>query len=112
MEFRIEKLKNNEERARQFIFSNGARILQSYDTLVIAEKNGKLYRLWDGYSRTTQKHIAEFVGSFVSKSELKKLETISLARLVGHKMASTLQFGLYLASSCKYSDICCTQNLF
>lgn len=31
--------------------------IYSYSTLVAVVENGKLYRIWNGYSATTMKHI-------------------------------------------------------
>ncbi len=36
--------------------------LQSYQTDVIKRVNGRLIRLWDGWSATTGNHIASFCG--------------------------------------------------
>lgn len=42
---------------------NGDELLQSYSTIVLIKKpDGKLIRTWDGYSATTGRHIASFVG--------------------------------------------------
>ena len=44
-------------------YENGDKILFSYLTPVLKQtKEGKLIRLWDGYSVTTGKHIKAFAG--------------------------------------------------
>lgn len=40
----------------------GSETLQSYQTDVVKRVNGKLIRLWDGWSATTGNHIASFCG--------------------------------------------------
>ena len=51
--------------------------LQSYNTIVAAVKDGKLLKLWDGYSKTTSRHIYTFCHCFgvknVSKKEWEKM---------------------------------------
>jgi len=36
-------------------------VLRSYDTMVCAIYRGKFYKLWDGYSATTMRHINSFL---------------------------------------------------
>lgn len=44
-------------------YENGDKILLSYLTPVLKQtKEGKLIRLWDGYSNTTGRHISSFAG--------------------------------------------------
>lgn len=44
---------------------NGKIFLQSYDTLVCyIDNDGKVKRIWDGYSSTTMKHINDFLRLF------------------------------------------------
>ena len=44
-------------------YENGDRILLSYLTPVLKQtKDGKLIRLWDGYSATTGRHVEAFAG--------------------------------------------------
>ena len=43
---------------------NGTYILKSYDTFVACIHNGTFYRLWDGYSATTMKHINAFIDHY------------------------------------------------
>ena len=44
-------------------YENGDKILFSYLTPVLKQtKEGKLIRLWNGYSTTTGKHIKAFAG--------------------------------------------------
>lgn len=40
--------------------------LFSYKTLVASACNGELKKHWNGYSRTTMKHISEFARQFAS----------------------------------------------
>lgn len=42
----------------------GNYLLKSYDTFVCAIINGKVIKLWDGYSMTTMRHINDFVAQF------------------------------------------------
>lgn len=57
-------LPNSNNRALA-IFNNTAKYLQSYDTLILkVEYIGdkiKITKLWNGYSKTTMKHINEFM---------------------------------------------------
>lgn len=54
------------------IEKNGVKTLISYSTLVAKiDKSGKIYRLWDGWSATTGRHIASFCG--LNKREFEKL---------------------------------------
>lgn len=47
------------------IIKSGNRVfLQSYDTIVAYIYRGKLYRTWDGWSRTTSKHIDAFCSEY------------------------------------------------
>ena len=44
-------------------YQSGDKILYSYLTPVLKQtKEGKLIRLWDGYSATTGRHIESFAG--------------------------------------------------
>lgn len=44
-------------------YENGDKILFSYLTPVLKQtKDGKLIRLWDGYSATTGRHVEAFAG--------------------------------------------------
>lgn len=55
-------------------------ILQSYYTEVAAVRNGEFFKLWNGYSNTTMKHINAFRRYFgmkaLSKREWIELETV------------------------------------
>lgn len=43
-------------------FENGYTFLKSYDTVVACvDTDSNFYRLWDGYSVTTMKHINDFI---------------------------------------------------
>lgn len=52
------------------MLGNRIRVLKSYDTFVACEKEGKLYRMWDGYSNTTWRHITEFYLTYSSGNRL------------------------------------------
>jgi hypothetical protein len=44
-------------------YENGDKVLLSYLTPVLKQtKEGKLIRLWDGYSNTTGRHVESFAG--------------------------------------------------
>lgn len=43
---------------------NGDIELRSYNTIVARIRNGKLERLWSGYSATTMNHINSFIDTF------------------------------------------------
>ena len=44
-------------------YENGDKVLLSYLTPVLKQtKDGKLIRLWDGYSATTGRHVEAFAG--------------------------------------------------
>lgn len=48
------------------ILESGKVILQSYNTFVCRIDNQGIFeQLWDGYSRTTARHIAEFKKQFM-----------------------------------------------
>lgn len=52
-------------------------ILYSYNTPVMARRlDGKLERLWSGWSATTGRHVKAFCG--ISKKEWDKMEITSL----------------------------------
>lgn len=60
--------------------------LQSYETIVAVIIKGKMFRTWQGYSKTTQIHINEFTNQILNKDcfkhdylnlPYKKLEYIS-----------------------------------
>ena len=48
-------------KARVEEYDNGDRDLISYATTVCRIHNGKLQKLWDGYSATTMRHINSFI---------------------------------------------------
>jgi hypothetical protein len=53
-------------------YENGDKVLLSYLTPVLKQtKDGKLIRLWDGYSATTGKHVKVFAG--ITGSEFKNM---------------------------------------
>lgn len=54
------------------IDKNGVKILISYSTPVAKiDEKGQIYRLWDGWSATTGRHIAAFCG--LNKREFNAL---------------------------------------
>jgi len=58
-------------------YENGDKILLSYLTPVLMQtKDGKLIRLWDGYSATTGKHVKAFAG--ISGSDFKNMNVQEL----------------------------------
>ena len=53
-------------------YENGDKVLLSYLTPVLKKtKDGKLIRLWDGYSATTGRHIKAFAG--ITGSQFKSM---------------------------------------
>lgn len=69
-------------KARVTIHHDGSATLKSYDTNVAKfnADTGKIEKLWDGYSATTQRHINEFseqmTGRPLWKHEWDKMEVI------------------------------------
>lgn len=51
-------------KAKIHYLDNGDIILHSYDTDVLKIENGKLVKLWNGWSATTMKHIKDFCMAF------------------------------------------------
>ena len=47
-------------KAHWYTMDDGTRVLVSYETEVSAVSGGVLYRLWDGYSDTTKRHVQAF----------------------------------------------------
>ena len=58
-------------KAKVIIEDNGVEVLYSYDTPIIKKENGKLTRLYDGWTATTGSHIKAFCG--LNKNEFMKL---------------------------------------
>ena len=58
----IYTLPNSNNKARVLMDSNGDEFLISYDTAVLVKHGDKLYRLWNGWSVTTGRHIKEYCG--------------------------------------------------
>ena len=57
------------------IVENGTETLVSYDTPVIRRySNGKLERLWSGWSATTGRHVAAFCGIY--KKQYEDMEVV------------------------------------
>ena len=57
------------------ILENGTKILTSYETkIMMIFPNGSMYRLWDGWTQTTGRHIKAFCG--LNKSEFMKLDFV------------------------------------
>ena len=48
----------------------GTEYLLSYNTIVAAKEHGKVFRMWDGWSQTTGRHIKAFTG--MNKAEFIK----------------------------------------
>lgn len=65
-------------KAKTFTYSNGLKVLYSYDVAIVAQDvDGLLYRLWDGdafWSHTTAKHIVAFCG--LNKKDFLKLPLV------------------------------------
>ena len=60
-------------KARVVVYPNGAQALISYETFVaFKDVDGKVHRLWDGWSATTGRHIKEFCG--MNKAQFTKLD--------------------------------------
>lgn len=60
-------------KARVIQYPNGLEALVSYSTIVAARTpDGKIHRLWDGWSATTGRHIKAFCG--MNKAEFTKLD--------------------------------------
>ena len=69
-------------RKAALIENKGRVFLQSYDTVVACIDKGKLFKLWDGYSATTARHINAFCYSFGVKPVSKKeWENMPLSRI-------------------------------
>lgn len=63
------------------IIREGAEVLLSYGTPVIAKVDGVLYRLWDDWSATTGRHIRSFAG--IGKADWDKMQTVPLSYVMG-----------------------------
>ena len=62
-------------KAKVAIGDNGAEVLYSYDTPIIRRcSNGKLERLWSGWSATTGRHVAAFCG--INKKQYEAMEVV------------------------------------
>ena len=48
-------------KATWYTDSDGAKVLRSYTTDVLKIYRGRVYKLWEGYSATTAKHINAFL---------------------------------------------------
>lgn len=59
-------------KARVVFYENGAKVLYSYNTPIIAKIGDQLINLWHGYSMTTQNHIKAFCR--LNKSDVNNLE--------------------------------------
>ena len=64
---------------------DGIEVLVSYTTQVAAKSQGRVYRLWDGWSATTGRHISAFCG--LNKAAFEKLPLVSLWDLTHGKVA-------------------------
>lgn len=57
----------------------GTKYLYSYGTLVARmNKEGKLTRIWGGYSATTMRHINAFAGRPIGKAEWDKMPVVRI----------------------------------
>ncbi len=58
--------------------TSGIKYLESYDTIVAKIENGKLSRLWSGWSATTGRHVSSFslmfLGAPMGKAAWDRLE--------------------------------------
>lgn len=61
---RFDSRKSFYGKAHVIELDNGAKQLQSYNTIVGEIKNGKYHQLWEGKSQTTTRHINEFRKQF------------------------------------------------
>lgn len=52
-------------------WDDGTEVLFSYATPIVVRRNGKVERLWHGYSAATQKHVHAFCG--LNKAEYEAL---------------------------------------
>ena len=67
-----------ESNNRALIITDGKRsYLQSYDTVILMYQDGKLFKLWNDYSKTTLKHINTFL-SMQGLKTLNKKEWLAL----------------------------------
>lgn len=53
------------------IETNHKIFLQSYDTIILSKdkRTGRINKMWNGYTKTTLKHINEFLGTYMNKAE-------------------------------------------
>lgn len=56
------------------INDDGSAILYSYKTPILKETPAGLFRIWNGWSATTGRHIKAFCG--INKAEFDKLPTL------------------------------------
>ena len=55
------------------LYTKAGKTLFSYETPVLrVDKNGQMWRLWDGWSQTTGKHIKQFCGLYANEYMGKK----------------------------------------
>lgn len=70
-------------------------VLRSYNTAVIAIYRGRIYRLWNGYSATTMRHINAFLDLYGKPGGGKKwwdalpVASASVKRSIREKMLAT-----------------------
>lgn len=65
-------------KARVRLETDGAETLLSYNTPVLRrEPSGALARLWSGYSATTLRHVAAFIGRNIGKAEWNKMPVMT-----------------------------------
>lgn len=64
-------------KALTLTYDDGTVILRSYYTKVVVKfPDGEIFRLWDGWSQTTGRHIKAFCG--LNKREFEALPLVSL----------------------------------
>ena len=57
-------------KAHVIVLSNGVRLLKSYETIVAGiNTRGNFFRLWDGWSATTAKHLTAFSMLYAKKDQ-------------------------------------------
>ena len=70
------------EKAKVKLYTDGTSILYSYDTKIIyKDENGQYWRLWDGWSATTGRHIKSFCGMNKKQYESLPLRYFKLYEL-------------------------------
>lgn len=77
-----DKQKSFYGKAKVWSDNYGRIYLQSYDTIVAVIDGKTVYRTWEGYSQTTQKHIKSFLdcyaGVVVDKKKYEQFDSVDL----------------------------------